>query len=174
MGTPDLSFAVSSSPYPSPMKRSLSPLPASFDHRGCGNVPPLSKSTSHNAFFIHRLDYLLLEAVEQQCHPGNPGNMRIQRAFSEDFHGPTPQIVSIAVDTSPRPAADLRSVVLTPWFCFCRNLWDALCSRGVLLVMLTMRLPRSLATRIIIQGEINERRYLRPTRRPKQLPGCYS
>jgi hypothetical protein len=104
--TPDLSFAASSSPYLSP----ISLLPTSFDYRGYGVLSPPSKPTINHPPFVHCLDYLLREAVEQQCHSGTRGNSRIQRAFSEDFCRPKTRMTSTAFEPFPQYLSESRSL----------------------------------------------------------------
>ncbi|KAI0251700.1 hypothetical protein BJV78DRAFT_418494 [Lactifluus subvellereus] len=99
--TPDLSFAASSSPFLSPMRGSPSLRPTNFDHSEYGNLSALPKLASDS--FVHRLDYLLREAVEQKCHSGTSYNPRIQRASPEDVPGSKLQTASIASGTFSEP-----------------------------------------------------------------------
>lgn len=85
--TPDLSFAASSSPLPFPTRESPSLHATNF-----GNVLPRSKLTSDHTFFVRRLDYLLQQVADQQCHSRSGDNMRIHLNSPEDISGPESQM----------------------------------------------------------------------------------
>ncbi|KAH9979601.1 hypothetical protein BGW80DRAFT_1279223, partial [Lactifluus volemus] len=111
--TPDLSFAASSSPYyTSPIKDlpSFSLPPTSLDYHGYGDRSPPFKPTINHPSFVHRLDYLLREVVEQQCHSGVRGNLRIQRAFSEDVCRLKTRMTSTAFEPFPQYLSESRSL----------------------------------------------------------------
>ena len=78
--TPDLSFAASSSPLPFPTRES----PA-FHATNFRNVSPRSKLTSDHTFFVRRLDSLLQQAANQQCHSRTSDCMRIHLDSPEDI-----------------------------------------------------------------------------------------
>jgi hypothetical protein len=96
--TPDLSFAASSSPFLFPARESPSPsLYATKSNRlRRGNVAPFSELTSDHTFFVRRLDYLLQQAADQQCHSITSDNIRIQPNSPEEVPGPESQMVPIA------------------------------------------------------------------------------
>jgi hypothetical protein len=97
--TPDLSLAASSSPSPFPASESLPSFHATnFDRLRCGDVAPISKLTSDHTSFVRRLDHLLQQAADQQCHSGTSDNVRIHPDSPEEFPGPRSQMVSIAHD----------------------------------------------------------------------------
>ena len=98
--TPDLSFAASSSPLPFPARGSPPLHPTNF-----GNVSPRSELSSDHTFFVRRLDYLLQQAADQQCHPRTGDNIRIQSDSPEGFSGPESQMESVAHDVILESAA---------------------------------------------------------------------
>ena len=112
VSTPDLSFAASSSPFLSSMRESPSLRPTSFDHSEYGTLSALRKLlTPDHASFVHRLDYLLREAVEQS---GTICNPRIQCASPEDVLGSKLQTASIALGTSSDPLKHCSSSSVLP------------------------------------------------------------
>lgn len=107
--TPDLSLVASSSPD---LFSSREPSPSlhatNFGRLRCGNVAHHSKSTFDDTSFVRRLDYLLQQVADQQCHPGTGDNVRIQPNSPEEVPGPESQMVSIANDVVPESALGQR------------------------------------------------------------------
>ncbi|KAI9439117.1 hypothetical protein H4582DRAFT_2142468 [Lactarius indigo] len=102
--TPELCFAVSSSPYLSPAKDSPFPHYAGTHLPGVGDAHPVNPA-SDSASFVHHLDILLREVVEQQNILEIGGNTRI---YTEQVLNCKPQLISTVRDTS----SDLESVVV--------------------------------------------------------------
>ena len=91
--TPDLSYAASSSPL------LFSARDSPYSHAtDSGNVASRSKSASDHTFFVHRLDYLLRQAADQQCHSRTRDDIRIQPNSHKEVSGPESQMESMAHD----------------------------------------------------------------------------
>ena len=91
--TPDLSFDASSSPLLFSTRDS-----PNLHATDSGNVASRSKLTSDHTVFVRRLDYLLQQAADQQCHSRISDDIRIQPNSPEEVSGPASQMESMGHD----------------------------------------------------------------------------
>ena len=107
-GTPDLSFAASSSPFPFSTTASPPSLSMNHDRLQRGSVTSLSKLTSDRASFVRRLDFLLQKAADRQRLSITSDNIRIQSNSPEEVPGPESPLVSMAHDEGLESALGQR------------------------------------------------------------------
>ncbi|KAI0287754.1 hypothetical protein BC826DRAFT_738446 [Russula brevipes] len=126
-------------------------------------MDPIFRPTSEYASFVHRLDYLLQQAADQQCNYRTGDNLRIQSHSSGKVPGLESQMMLIAHDAVPEPALSSKKYDSPCLPCICKNC-QSLQRSSVVLLIIMMCFLLSLTTLLMIQDKTNEKHKLLPTR----------